>query len=452
MDSILGTYNAAWLLLNGYNISSLLRGKNPEEAVEKLDAYQKLDYSSFPKISLLVPAYKEANVISTTIRNTMASAYPKDKLELLALVEKDDPDTFMEVSKIMQSEKGVRLIMVSGKHYKNKPNALNHGLQLANGEIIGVVDAEDMISKSLLAKAAYYIKTEKYDAVQGILDMSNDFDGWKNMMQRAEYAYWFRHMLPGLERSGYPVPFGGTTNFFKANVIKAMGGWDPKSLTEDFDIGIAFFNRNYKAVSIPGNAENADASASAASTDAALGASVVKSGSNVKIIKSVTREESPTNWNSWLRQRTRWQQGKIQAARKYAANPPNTKRGKFHTSMAVAAPHIAILNVSGIALSTYALLTHSLDLPITLITYVNMGAVMAYCAANALSYMEVTKQEQTKHRIAKAFVVGITTPAYWVMQWVADARALKLEYVNKSTRWEKTSHMGRHFNNKSERN
>ena len=53
MDSILGTYNAAWVLLNGYNISSLLRGKNPEEAAEKLDAYQKLDYSSFPKISLL---------------------------------------------------------------------------------------------------------------------------------------------------------------------------------------------------------------------------------------------------------------------------------------------------------------------------------------------------------------------------------------------------------------
>ena len=219
----------------------------------------------------------------------------------------------------------------------------------------------------------------------------------------------------------------------------------------DFDIGIAFFNRNYKAVSIPGNVKNADTSANTFGANAALDASAVKSSGNVKIIKSITREESPTNWDSWLRQRTRWQQGKIQAARKYAANPPSTKRGKFHTFMAVAAPHIAILNVSGIALSTYALLTRSLDLPITLITYVNMGAVMVYCAANAISYMEVTKQEQTKHRIAKAVVVGITTPVYWAMQWVADARALKLEYVNKSTRWEKTSHMGRHFNDKKPR-
>lgn len=36
-------------------------------------------------------------------------------------------------------------------------------------------------------------------------------------------------------------------------------------------------------------------------------------------------------------------------------------------------------------------------------------------------------------------------PAYWVMQWAADMRALKREYIDKNGTWEKTEHKGRHF-------
>jgi len=88
---------------------------------------------------------------------------------------------------------------------------------------------------------------------------------------------------------------------------------------------------------------------------------------------------------------------------------PETAKGKANTAMAVIAPHISILNITGIAIGAYAFATNALSLPVSLFTYFNFASVFGYCIANGIVYSAVTKSEQNPHRRVKAAIVAITT-------------------------------------------
>jgi glycosyltransferase XagB len=93
-----------------------------------------------------------------------------------------------------------------------------------------------------------------------------------------EYAGLFGRFLPSLSRWGLPVPLGGTSNHFRIEALRAIGGWDAYNVTEDADLGVRLRRVNLRAV--PFN--------------------------------SRTYEEAPTSLSAWMAQRTRWMKGWIQ--------------------------------------------------------------------------------------------------------------------------------------------
>jgi cellulose synthase/poly-beta-1,6-N-acetylglucosamine synthase-like glycosyltransferase len=219
--------------------------------------------------------------------------------------------------------------------------------------------------------------------------------------------------LPALAIIGFPVPLGGTSNFIKKDVIEKLGGWDPYNLTEDFDLGLRLYNEDKRVGTISALTRRRG---------------IFEERYNVKIIDSVTKEESPITFYSWLRQRTRWQRGKIQTLKKYLKNPPRGLAKKLHTFMACFSPHLGPINLTGIALSLYALATNiELPFPIRELTYINLAAISGYMYMQARGYLEATKDEYKKYRKTKALIVALTLPAYWLMQWIADLRAIKQE-------------------------
>jgi cellulose synthase/poly-beta-1,6-N-acetylglucosamine synthase-like glycosyltransferase len=409
IELIIGLYNVGWGMINAYNYYPLIRCKIQSNEKEK----DKIELSSQPpKISVLIPAYKEKEVLEECVKKLYEADYPREKLDVILLTEKDDLETNEIAERLKEKYQLKHIIVEQTEEPRGKPRALNQGLKYAEGDIVGVIDAEDIISPHLFKMVAYKIGIEDFDAIQGILDMANCYDGWKNLQFRAEYGYWFRNYLPALAKLRFPVPLGGTTNFIKKKRLEELGGWDAYNLTEDFDLGLRLFNGGYK----------------------------------VGTFDCVTKEESPTDWGSWIRQRTRWQRGKIQTLKKYIKNPPKGIKRKFHTFMACFSPHFGPMNLSGIALSMYALINNiPLPTPIRELTYINLAAIGGYMYMQAKGYLDATKNENVKNRKIKALICAITLPAYWFMQWIADLRAIKREYIGKKIFWEKTKHEGRHF-------
>jgi glycosyltransferase XagB len=163
---------------------------------------------------------------------------------------------------------------------RTKPKALNYGLHSARGEIIAVFDAEDRPSPDQPREAVAAFRSGPKDlaVVQAPLLIHNGGEGWFARQFRIEYAILFRVWLPFLARAGFPLPLGGTSNYFCRRRLEAAGGWDAWNVTEDADLGfrLARFGGRATTISLP------------------------------------TLEEAPVRSRDWLKQRTRWMKGHIQ--------------------------------------------------------------------------------------------------------------------------------------------
>lgn len=426
-DLALLLWNLVWGLVNLYNFYPLFRSRFAGVR-DWYDPswFQALPPQEVPTITVIVPAYREEVTLRNCVESLRSCAYPPEKLEVLVATEADDPETGWLAHQLSRELEGVKHIVVANTTQpRGKPRALNYALKQARGDIIGVIDAEDVVDRRLFQMVVYYIKERKADAVQGVLDMANDHDGWLNMQFRAEYAFWFRRFLPSLVRTGFAVPLGGTTNFFRRQVLEEMGGWDPYNVTEDFELGLRLFSQE-RRLEVAGP--------------------VTHRHFRTVTISAVTREESPRALTSWLRQRTRWQRGKLQTLRKVLTQPPRGLRKQFHLLMAASSVHIATFNMLGIALS----LTHGFGhfhgpLPLKLLWAFNMAAVGGYMGLQAAGYLEATRGERVRARGARALLCSLSLPGYWCLQWLADLRALKQEFIDRRVFWEKTAHEGRHL-------
>jgi cellulose synthase/poly-beta-1,6-N-acetylglucosamine synthase-like glycosyltransferase len=88
---------------------------------------------------------------------------------------------------------------------------------------------------------------------------------------------WFDLYLPGLDGLNAPIPLGGTSNHFRTECLKKVGGWDPYNVAEDCDLGIRLFRQGYRT----------------------------------RVLDSTTWEEANSKLSNWLRQRSRWVKGYI---------------------------------------------------------------------------------------------------------------------------------------------
>lgn len=403
--------------------------------------------NQLPTIDVLIPAYREGDVIHQSIRSIRNANYPQTLVNVHLLVEPDDTDTqraLDELSKEYEFQE-IRIptdyqsIIVPEKYpgLPNKPRALNYGFELTEGELVGVIDAEDIVDPNLFSKVSGALIGCGKDFVQGKLDMVNEDDGWKNTLFRGEYGWWFGILLPAFYHVGYPVPLGGTTNFFHRSVLEEISTkryqqygnpwnekqrawfgennldgavpWDPRNVTEDFELGIFLWKEGYE-----------------------LG-----------LIETVTREESPLTVDAWVRQRTRWQKGKVYTFLQYLRHPPRGLRAKFHGFFQSLLPHLAPVNIAGIViLAMFAnLAQEGLHPAIWIVLSLGLVFVLESMLLQLYGYWIVSTESRFT-RVRRAVLNFATVPFYWLLLWGAELRALKQIYL-KQNHWEKTTHHGR---------
>ena len=103
------------------------------------------------------------------------------------------------------------------------------------------------------------------------------------------------------------------------------------------------------------------------------------------------------------------------------------------------------INITGIVYSVYVFFSGVLlPLWIWYLFVFNMAMFVFYCTMEGYGYFTAVHKNR-RHRMLKSIFVGITTPAYWAIQWLADIRAIKQEYIGSKVFWEKTFHPGAHM-------
>lgn len=229
-----------------------------------------------PVVSIIVALYREGDIAARLVRRLARLDYPEELLDVILAVEAEDRVTLDALAKA-ELPPWMRIIVVPEGQVKTKPRALNHALDYARGAIIGVYDAEDAPDPAQLKQVVERFQRSGPDVacLQGVLDYYNPRTNWLSRCFTVEYAGWFRLILPGIARLGLVVPLGGTTLFFRRNLLEELGAWDAHNVTEDADLGIRLARHGYRT----------------------------------ELIDTVTEEEANCRALPWIKQRSRWIKG-----------------------------------------------------------------------------------------------------------------------------------------------
>lgn len=231
-----------------------------------------------PIYSIIVPLYKEANMVKQMVQNLQALNYPKKALDVIFAIEADDSQTLHALTK-QRLPGWMRIIIAPPGSPQTKPRACNVALDQAVGSLVVIFDAEDRPHPDQLMEAAnrFMAADEQLACLQAPLRILPGKGFWCRQFA-LEYAAHFETFLPALAKVGSAVPLGGTSNHLRVEAVRQLGGWDPYNVTEDADLGFR----------------------------------LASAGFRTEMLTLPTWETPTARFSVWLPQRSRWLKGYMQ--------------------------------------------------------------------------------------------------------------------------------------------
>jgi cellulose synthase/poly-beta-1,6-N-acetylglucosamine synthase-like glycosyltransferase len=190
---------------------------------------------NFPKVSILIPTYNDCENVVKAIKSCKNLNYPK--VEIIVINDGSTDDTVAVCKKM----KGIKLV---DKPHSGKANSLNVGIKHATGEIISVLDADSYFSKDALNNMVGYFEDPKVGAVMPIARVSSS----KNLIEKIQWVEYLLSMFMRKVMSEVDSLYltHGVGTLFRKKVIKKIGGFDEKNLTEDLEISLKTIASGYK--------------------------------------------------------------------------------------------------------------------------------------------------------------------------------------------------------------
>lgn len=408
---LMSTAIAMYTLMLFFRLGLAIRGRHKGAYHFTPEELAAVDESTLPSFTILVPAYKEPEVIGQVVANLAQLDYPAHLLQIRLLLEEDDAETIAAAAALdLRAPFEVVIIPPGGP--RTKPKALNYALLSSTGEYVTIYDAEDRPDPLQLRKVAavFQLVGPEYACVQGELAYFNSDENIVTRWFAAEYRTWFTQFLPALSAADAPIPLGGTSNHIRRDLLVAIGAWDPYNVTEDADLGIRLRRCGYR----------------------------------VALVDSVTLEEANTDAVNWVKQRSRWYKGYAQTWLVHMRHPVQLLKdvgvgGFVRFNLFVGGtPLVAALNpISWMLVLMWFTIQPQfvMDIIPTPVYYAGMAG---WLVGNfTLFYLNLTVAHDFEQ--PKVFRAALLLPAYWILMSIAAIKAF-VQLISNPTYWEKTQH------------
>jgi glycosyltransferase XagB len=367
---------------------------------------------ALPIYTIFVPLFREAEMLPGLLRALGRLDYPADRLDVKIILEESDHATRDALSQF-RLMKQFEVIIVPAGGPQTKPRALSYALHFARGELATVYDAEDVPNPQQLRQAAgiFAAGSPRLACLQARLTFAHA-SNWLSRHMLIEYAALFDVLLPVLGQQGWPIPLGGTSNHFRVDILRKIGGWDPFNVTEDADLGIR----------------------------------LARCGFAVDVFSATTVEEANTSLGNWMRQRSRWIKGWMQTAIVHTRHPRRLYRELGFTRFAVLHLQLVSMVASPLVHPVFLVLIGWKLLPIAgapgapdalASLALGFGAVVfiaGYGAAMATQIKGIRLR-----RLDALLPLVATLPFYWLLISAASWMAV-WEFIRRPYHWNKTQH------------
>lgn len=193
-----------------------------------------------PTVSILLPCKNEEKVVADAIAQCLNQSY--ERIEVIVVAHNCSDKTF-EIAKRFGCER-VHVLKLDTKE-SGKGLGLNHGLELAKGDIIVCFDADSIAERDYVKKIVDAIYEGKYDLVQGKILGSNPSFNRLCFLQHMENLLFLSFFWGGKQKLNLPSGLGGTGVAIKRSSLEQLGGYR-NVLVEDFDLCLRAEMKNMK--------------------------------------------------------------------------------------------------------------------------------------------------------------------------------------------------------------
>ncbi len=354
-------------------------------------------------ISLVVPAYNEAETIVDSVRSLLTLRYADHEIivvndgssdaTLVRLVAAFDLRRIERVTTSSIETQTVRHVYRSRRHPNllvvdkvngGKADALNAGLNHSRGAIVCAMDADTLLEPDALARVARpFLEDSSTVAVGGIVRIANgcrveagSVEGIrlpKNVLARFQVLEFLRALLAwrvGWNALGATLIISGAFGAFRRSMVDAVGGFDTRSVAEDMELVVRIHRHcrdhgiDYRITFIP---------------------------------DPVAWTEAPETLSQLAKQRNRWQRGLAQVI---ARHRDMIGRRRYGLPGLVALPYFVVFELLGPIVELFGWIAFllSVALGIVSIEYVALFLALAVFLGSAFSIAAVALEELSFRR------------------------------------------------------
>ena len=242
-------------------------------------------FAELPKVTMQLPVFNEVYVVERLLKAVSELDYPKDKLQIQVLDDSTDETRELTALCVRQlQERGFHAELIQRVDRTGfKAGALERGLATAEGEFVGILDADFVPPRDFLQRTVHYFT----DPSIGMLQTRwGHLNRRYSLLTRVQAMFLDGHLLleqTARSRSGRFFNFNGTAGLWRKSCIEAAGGWQHDTLTEDLDLSYRAQLAGWKFVFLP---------------------------------DVITPAELPVDMNGFKSQQHRWTKGSVQTCKK----------------------------------------------------------------------------------------------------------------------------------------
>lgn len=192
-----------------------------------------------PSVSLVIAAYNEEKVIQEKIENSLALAYPKNRLQIVVVSDGSTDKT----NEIIQSFSEQGVLFYTMKPRGGKTGALNSAIPRSNGEILVLSDANAMYQPDAIRKLVRHFSDPTVGAVSGDVRL---FDAADSYAESEGFYYKYERWIQELESQiGSIIGADGAMYAVRRNAFQAP----PNAIIlDDFVISMNVARQGFRVV------------------------------------------------------------------------------------------------------------------------------------------------------------------------------------------------------------
>jgi cellulose synthase/poly-beta-1,6-N-acetylglucosamine synthase-like glycosyltransferase len=196
-----------------------------------------------PGVTVLVPAYNEAESIADTVRSLQEQTHPVAEI---VVIDDFSTDATGEVARACGAT-----VVRPPRNTGSKAGAQNFALSGVETEFTMAIDADTVLAPDAIEKIIRAMDDPAVAAACGLVIPRHVRTLWERG-RYVEYLFAFQFYKPIQDYHGWPLISSGCFSIYRSTVLFEAGGWSTRTMAEDMDLTWSLYQRGHQVRFLPG--------------------------------------------------------------------------------------------------------------------------------------------------------------------------------------------------------